>query len=1121
MEFGIPDIVALKLGGNAAGIYSALSNKFNGLCLGGSIVYNMNAPMRDYNLVRNPMWMRYDSDAYVSDGPYIGESYNPYEREFSAFPTRLDNVGGLIGYYWNDGYKKMPTGSNGEITEINAGLTVRKIEKIKESIVDNVNRIFERGIYGVYGDDPRETSSVYGLAGLSAINEEGGIHPFLYSVGDENNFEGNVKTDKGTEMFHYYKDNGRGTYAQYDDGDAEYHEVYGDNVYGTIQGFNENDKNGYEHLVKKTNDMFRERIIHSFVSKFSEKSDDWDEEVSRGRRLKAKNEYKVGDRPRPYERTWTAMFQYYKIKNLMTPQRRDHDSIGAPITISELQGKHGPSMRPHDGHNRLERFTSFNHLNIARIAPKDVDDVKRCMFSIENLAWKDIKFKAIVDGKLNGGGYRTITREQTGPNGGRIMWFPPYNLKFSEQVSTKWDQNEFIGRGEKIYTYANTERRGQLDFTILVDHPSMVDKGINFNSSIDANNQDDVNKVLRYLAGIDLLDADGANEKDEETTPTQVKTEPSQTPIPTVWETVKTFVVFFPNNYSGKYDGTNEMFDKLYGYGHPSAYEMSDSSGMTLPNPPGVINGKWLYWVDKDRENEELTFSTNYTDSTGYSLNVSPSNNQEQINKTLGTRGKIFGINDLKTFVIEGKSATTSGTTYESWDWNRGDGRFVIVGNASSHGYDNVNTSLAKSRATSIRKAILSWNPGLGDIVKFRDPSYEVIKVENTSVSSLEAKLARSVVVYYQEKKTKVTDMPTQGTYTDNSSDGTSKTYERHINDGSFEVSDTFVDAQMVEERKNVQKGNKKMNKELATVTTDIDPNDDAYIYDNEHKYFTEIFENDDMIKKNIIEKVKYFDPAFHSITPEGFNARLTFLHQCTRQGPTVSSADRAKNGNNWAGNLSFGRPPFCVLRIGDFYNTKICIDSINITYEADNGVIWDLNQDGIGIQPMFANVTISFTFLGGQDISGPIARLQNAVSYNYYANTSIYDRHSDYRDALIQENNDEANIWVATMNNDDSDSADHYKWSTINPSMSSERKLDYTGSTPWEEYDEGVKDKRMTQHIATREEWTPQTTETPDLALDTAKKNSKEVEDLYNTKITADSRLGRYALEILNPNDL
>jgi hypothetical protein len=121
-------------------------------------------------------------------------------------------------------------------------------------------------------------------------------------------------------------------------------------------------------------------------------------------------------------------------------------------------------------------------------------------------------------------------------------------------------------------------------------------------------------------------------------------------------------------------------------------------------------------------------------------------------------------------------------------------------------------------------------------------------------------------------------------------------------------------------------------------------------------------------------------------MTPEGLNSRLTFLLQCTRQGPT--SEDIGAN------NLAFGRPPICILRIGDFYHTKIVIDSINISYEP---LIWDLNPEGIGVQPMLANVDMSFSFIGGSSLMGPINKLQNALSFNYFANTHVYDPRADY----------------------------------------------------------------------------------------------------------------------------
>lgn len=162
--------------------------------------------------------------------------------------------------------------------------------------------------------------------------------------------------------------------------------------------------------------------------------------------------------------------------------------------------------------------------------------------------------------------------------------------------------------------------------------------------------------------------------------------------------------------------------------------------------------------------------------------------------------------------------------------------------------------------------------------------------------------------------------------------------------------------------------------------------------YDNEGEFFKLLKLNDPTMHNLISEKVKYFDPAFHSVSPEGFNARLTFLHQCTRQGPTIGASD-VNQTNRIANNLAFGRPPVCILRIGDFYYTKIVIKSISIQYDP---VQWDLNQEGIGVMPMFADVSMSFNFLGGSGLSGPIARLQNAVSFNYYANTEVYDNRSE-----------------------------------------------------------------------------------------------------------------------------
>ena len=51
------------------------------------------------------------------------------------------------------------------------------------------------------------------------------------------------------------------------------------------------------------------------------------------------------------------------------------------------------------------------------------------MFSIENLAWKGV---GLNDNEYHNDG---LSPEQRGPLGGRIMWFPPYEISFSEEYA--------------------------------------------------------------------------------------------------------------------------------------------------------------------------------------------------------------------------------------------------------------------------------------------------------------------------------------------------------------------------------------------------------------------------------------------------------------------------------------------------------------------------------------------------------------------------------------------------------------------------------------------------------------------------------------------------------------
>jgi hypothetical protein len=157
--------------------------------------------------------------------------------------------------------------------------------------------------------------------------------------------------------------------------------------------------------------------------------------------------------------------------------------------------------------------------------------------------------------------------------------------------------------------------------------------------------------------------------------------------------------------------------------------------------------------------------------------------------------------------------------------------------------------------------------------------------------------------------------------------------------------------------------------------------------------------------------------PALHSQTPEEFHRRLTFLQQCTRQGSAKATNMTEENGVLRAKNSVFGRQPICILRVGDFFYTKVIIESVTVDY---NDSPWDMNPEGFGMQPMLAKITLQMKLIGGQSLKGPIDILQNAVSFNYYANSTFSDV-GMYARPAINANKQEAYMKGVVENSDKS----------------------------------------------------------------------------------------------------
>ena len=625
-------------------------------------------------------------------------------------------------------------------------------------------------------------------------------------------------------------------------------------------------------LLNKTNQLFKENTIKTLVNRFESEFMPYNDfvnstnsgTVSRGRNLRSR------------KRIWTAIHQYAKISDCIRPL----EGISDKIKESGLQ----------PGRARLDSNSTLQGNGFVKITPtltqqgSKESDIKNCMFSIENLAWTDNS--------------SILSKEQRGPRGGRIMWFPPYNLKFSENVSVNWNANNFIGRGEQIYTYTNTERSGTLDFTILIDHPSIMNKWRG-NSVIDGDEKCMAQEeLLEFFAGVKVLgdDLSGSSKKIDKSKSEEesrdVKLENKQPTKAIV------YVLQFGENFDYNID--------------PKTVSLSG-----LKNISTFDNNIYTTLLKGFTEDFDNKYATDLV--------------------------------DVKNYIY---SKTGSGTCIVN--------SVKVLG----VGADSEDAGLRYKRANFAKKLLNHYYMTSNNI----ETSTNSINVSDTELSS--ARLA--FIIFDIVWKNDLT--PTIGV--------TNTTSNTSVNNSSNNIASS----------------------------TRVEDDVDEYTYDNEYLYFSNIETTNYNVYKNIIDKIRYFDPAYHSITPEGFNARLTFLQQCTRQGPTtavnsgkVSGSKKDENGNiidkgsndylKFAGNLAFGRAPFCILRIGDFFNTKICIDSLSIQYDNGGGVQWDINPEGIGVQPMMAHITMNFKFLGGQDIGGPIEQLQNAVSSNYYANASIYDK--------------------------------------------------------------------------------------------------------------------------------
>ena len=829
-------------------------------------------------------------------------------------------------------------------------------------------------------------------------------------------------------------------------------EIITTNGFGVYKGVNIQDKKN--DLLSKTDELLKshsENGIDTLIGRFhTEGGRDINHNqssllqtaisnfgMSHGRNLLTKEAYSSKDSQtetingydNPYCRAWTYHHQYDNVSNLIRPfgtetYYEDGTKVHNILSIGDLQRSWSVG-RTENGANRLQDNSVLGSNGFVNIAPykatgDDGKDIKKLMFSIENLAWKDVP-----NNEYN------LSKEQRGPNGGRIMWFPPYGLKFNESVNVNWNPVSFIGRGEDIYTYINTKRSGTLSFMLLVDHPSVIDvwkrvsetnedgKTIKV-SGKSGNDEYDEQTLLRFFAGCEVLTFD--NIRVEEVEEEEEETVENEIPLTTESDKKEIIYVFFPHNYSANGVGINEAVEYL-----TSEYEVFPTNSEST-NGDGYETDNDTYYFD-NIDNDENKKTKECYGFNNKILEVNPGKGFDDatisfsdFNSTENyTNGK-----KIKNITIQGYSSS------QEYYTETNENGVVNIYNSikDSDKKKNSKDTLSERRALFAKKYIHKFLDIDNDKIEITDTkSVKVDSVDSNNVSGKSAILARcaKITIEYEETATKeeIEEIKRQKKEAKKAAKKEAKRQKKLEKKQRREErrlarkckkKDPKIDAcsdgtEMLESTENITRphlirpatANQDVVEEEVTNDFIVRPGKLVSGYttkeassfkrwEAESEYFEKLKDNDSFLYSRIVDKIKYFTPAFHSITPEGFNARLSFLHQCTRQGRTYSVSD-SENKYKSAGNLAFGLPPICVLRIGDFYYTKIVIESITINYENTQ---WDMNPEGIGMQPMYAEISLNFNFLGGSDIEAPISRLQNAISFNYYANQSIYDDRAD-----------------------------------------------------------------------------------------------------------------------------
>lgn len=552
-------------------------------------------------------------------------------------------------------------------------------------------------------------------------------------------------------------------------------------------------------------------------------------------------------------------------------------------------------------------------------------DYRKFMLSIANYAWKD-NVADIPECE------RYIDADG---NVARIMWFAPYDLNLSENVSINTNNITFFGRPESIITQNNVERTLTVSFKLITDYPDIMN-----NFQIEESHMWE-----RYFKG----DLSVKNEID--TIIREQLTIPEQELVRPVIETPKPVEKIVTDPIPSDDVINDEIKDQT-------------SEGETIP----------IYSVYFPNEETEIPIGSSknkgYEDGVGTTLGYTYLRGVQKTNRIQYRDSVNFGLN--REFLIEGNEKLKTTFLDLFSDTNLRTIKVVISGNASKPKTSRItNSTLSQRRAQTVKTYIETQLSELGildNVPQWITIQYEIKANGDTLALNVPEDSAGDL---NENKKSRRTDVKVIPYFVEVAQDDAPQTI------ADVAAGDNLADQAEID---------RNIDDILQAIPDDLRKK----IYFTRCKKYKFMEINQSMSFDKIAEVIPYFHPAYNSYTPQNFNERLTFLHQCTRTANNINLNEQDPT------NIFYGYQPYVYLSIGDFIKTKAIITSLSIDYNTPS-LTWDLNPEGgAGVQPMFANITLGFTIFGGQTMSGALSRLQNALSFNYYANTEMYDVRSD-----------------------------------------------------------------------------------------------------------------------------